>query len=75
MFEIFDLLIAGKKLTKAEKQQNNLSAKNLYKTAENLNMSLLTGMKTKQLEERACSAVMVLMDIVLLDSYDKAALS
>lgn len=73
--EIFDLLIAGKKLTKAEEQKVKLSAKNLYKKiAENRKDFLVVDWyKDEQPRAKLQREVELSLNDDLPESYDKAA--
>ena len=71
--EIFDLLIKGKNLSKAEEQKVILSAKNLYKKL-NENRSKLFVVdwyKGEQPKAIVKNAIMEALDADLPDSYDK----
>ncbi len=70
--EIFDLLIAGKKLTQAEKQKVKLSAKNLFKklTEHKSELLVVDWYKDEQPRARVQSAVEASLDSDLPDSYD-----
>ena len=71
--EIFDLLIAGKKLTKAEEQMVKLSAKNLFKKLSEQKEELLVvdWYKDEQPFAKVKSAVEVSLNDDLPDSYDR----
>ena len=71
--EIFDLLIAGKKLTKAEEQKVKLSAKNLYKklTENKKSLFMIDWYKDEQPKGRVIKMVKDSLDADLPDSYDK----
>ena len=73
--EIYDLLVAGKKLTKAEEQQVKLSAKNLYQklTADKAKLIVVDWYKDEQPRERVRSAVRDSLDKDLPESYDKVS--
>ena len=72
--EIYDLLIAGKKLTQAEEQKVKLSAKNLYKKLIDNRSSLLVVDWYK--DEQPCAKLKYEVELSLNDdlpeSYDKA---
>ena len=72
--EIYDLLIAGKKLTQAEEQKVKLSAKNLYKKLIDNRSSLLVVDWYK--DEQPCAKLKYQVELSLNDdlpeSYDKA---
>jgi type I restriction enzyme R subunit len=71
--EIYDLLIAGKKLTKAEEQKVKLSAKNLFKklTEEKNELLVVDWYKDDQPKARVQAAIASSLDKDLPDSYDK----
>lgn len=71
--EMYDLLIAGKKLTKAEEQKVKLAAKNLYKKLTENRKSLLVvdWYKDEMPRERVEDAIRTSLDEDLPDSYDK----
>ena len=71
--EIFDLLIKGKNLTKAEEQKVILSAKNLYKKLNENRSSLFVvdWYRGEQPKARVKNAIMETLDADLPDSYDK----
>ncbi len=70
--EIFDLLIAGKKLTQAEEQKVKLSAKNLFKklTEHKSELLVVDWYKDEQPRARVQSAVETSLNDDLPDSYD-----
>lgn len=72
--EIFDLLIAGKKLTKDEEQKVKLSAKNLFKklTDEKPTLMVVDWYKDEQPRAKVKSAIETSLDADLPLSYDKA---
>ena len=72
--EIYDLLIAGKKLTQAEEQKVKLSAKNLYKKLVDNRSSLLVvdWYKDEQPRAKLKHEVELSLDDDLPESYDKA---
>lgn len=71
--EIYDLLIAGKKLTKAEEQKVKLSAKNLYKklTENKESLFMINWYKDEQPKGRVIKMVKDSLDADLPESYDK----
>ena len=71
--EIYDLLIAGKKLTKDEEQKVKLSAKNLFKklTAEKDQLMVVDWYKDEQPRAKVRSAIETSLDADLPTSYDK----
>ncbi len=71
--EIFDLLIAGKKLTQAEEQKVKLSAKNLYKKLSDSKSELMVvdWYKDEQPRAKVKSAIETSLDADLPVSYDK----
>ena len=71
--ELYDLLIEGKKLTKAEEQKVKLAAKNLYKKlSENRNKLLVVDWyKDEQPREKVKDAIATSLDADLPDCYDK----
>ena len=71
--EIYDLLIAGKKLTKAEEQKVKLSAKNLYKKlSENKkNLFMIDWYKDEQPKAKVKDVIVESLDADLPESYDK----
>ena len=73
--EIYDLLIAGKKLTQSEEQKVKLSAKNLYKKlVDNRNHLLVVDWyKDEQPRAKLKYEVELSLNQDLPDSYDKAA--
>ena len=73
--EIYDLLIAGKKLTNAEEQKVKLSAKNLYKklTENKQNLFMIDWYKDEQPKSRVISMVKDSLDADLPDAYDKVS--
>ena len=73
--EIYDLLIAGKKLTQADEQKVKLSAKNLYKKLKDNRGSLLVvdWYKDEQPRARLKHEVELSLNDDLPESYDKAA--
>ena len=73
--EIYDLLIAGKKLTQDEEQKVKLSAKNLYKKLVDNRSSLLVvdWYKDEQPRAKLKYEVELSLNNDLPESYDKAA--
>lgn len=73
--EIYDLLIAGKKLTQAEEQKVKLSAKNLYKKVVDNRSSLLIvdWYKDEQPRAKLKHEVELSLNGDLPESYDKAS--
>lgn len=73
--EIFDLLVAGKKLTKADEQKVKLSAKNLYKklTEEKKDLMVVDWYKDEQPMMKVKSAIETSLNIDLPESYDKVS--
>ena len=71
--EIFDLLIAGKKLTKDEEQKVKLSAKNLFKklTEEKKELLVVDWYKDEQPRARVKTAIEKSLNDDLPMSYDK----
>jgi len=71
--EIFDLLIAGKKLTRDEEQKVKLSAKNLFKklTEEKKELMVVDWYKDEQPRARVKTAIEQSLDADLPVSYDK----
>ena len=71
--EIYDLLIAGKKLTKAEEQKVKLSAKNLYKklTENKQSLFMIDWYKDEQPKGRVIKTVKDSLDADLPEVYDK----
>ena len=71
--EIYDLLVAGKKLTKAEEQKVKLSAKNLFKKLiENRkNLLVVDWYKDEQPKEKVRTTIQQSLDEDLPESYDK----
>ena len=71
--EMYDLLIAGKKLTQAEEQRVKLAAKNLYKKLSENRKSLLVvdWYKDEMPREKVEDAIRTSLDEDLPDSYDK----
>lgn len=71
--EVYDLLIKGKKLTKAEEQKVKLAAKNLYKklTEEKATLMIVDWYKDDQPTERVKNAIKESLNINLPECYDK----
>lgn len=71
--EIYDLLIAGKKLTKAEEQKVKLSVKNLYKklTENKQSLFMIDWYKDEQPKGRVIKTVKDSLDADLPEVYDK----
>lgn len=71
--EMYDLLIAGKNLTKAEEQKVKLAAKNLFKKlSENRsNLLVVDWYKDDMPREKVKNAIQTSLDADLPDSYDK----
>lgn len=70
--ELFDLLLAGKKLTIAEEQKVKLSAKNLYQklTAQKSELFVVDWYKDEQPRAKVQSAVETSLNDDLPESYD-----
>ena len=73
--EIYDLLVAGKKLTQAEEQKVKLSAKNLYKklTENKQSLFMIDWYKDEQPKGRVIKMVKDSLDADLPESYDKVS--
>ncbi len=73
--EIFDLLIQGRKLTKAEEQKVILAAKNLYHKlqAEKDKVMVVDWYKDEQPRKKVLSLIQVSLNEDLPDSYDRVA--
>ena len=71
--EIYDLLIAGKKLTQADEQKVKLSAKNLFKklVSEKAELMVVDWYRDEQPRARVKSAIEQSLDADLPVSYDK----
>lgn len=71
--EMYDLLIAGKKLTHAEEQKVKLAAKNLFKKLSDNRKSLLVvdWYKDDMPREKVKDAIQTSLDADLPESYDK----
>lgn len=73
--EIYDLLIAGKKLTQAEEQKVKLSAKNLFNklTAKKAELLIVDWYKDEQPKAKVKSEIESVLNADLPDSYDTAS--
>ena len=73
--EIYDLLIQGRKLTKAEEQKVLLAAKNLYQKlmAEKEQVMVVDWYKDEQPRKRVMSLIQLSLDKDLPASYDRIA--
>lgn len=73
--EIYDLLIAGKKLTQAEEQKVKLSAKNLFNklTAKKAELLIVDWYKNEQPKAKVKSEIESVLNADLPDSYDTAS--
>ncbi len=73
--EIYDLLIQGRKLTKAEEQKVILAAKNLYKKLieEKDNVMVVDWYKDEQPKKKVLTLIQVSLNEDLPESYDRAA--
>ena len=71
--EIYDLLIQGKKLTKAEEQKVILAAKNLYQKllAERENVMVVDWYKDEQPRKKVLSLIQISLNNDLPESYDR----
>lgn len=71
--EVYDLLVRGKKLTKAEEQKVKLAAKNLYKklTTEREELLVVDWYKDDQPRLKVKSAIEYALNEDLPESYDK----
>jgi type I restriction enzyme R subunit len=71
--EVYDLLVRGKKLTKAEEQKVKLAAKNLYKklTTERDELLVVDWYKDDQPRLKVKSAIEYALNEDLPESYDK----
>ncbi len=71
--ELYDLLIKGKKLTKAEEQKVKLAAKELFKklTSEKTELLVVDWYKDEQPKARVRNAIADSLDEFLPDCYDK----
>lgn len=71
--EIYDLLIKGKKRTKAEEQKVILSSKNLFKklSVNQSNLFVADWYKDEQPKAKVKDAIMETLDADLPESYDK----
>jgi type I restriction enzyme R subunit len=70
--EIYDLLIKGKKLTKAEEQKVKLASKNIFKkfSEERRNLLIVDWFKDEQPVSRVKKAIEDSLDKDLPESYD-----
>lgn len=73
--EMFDLLVKGRHLTKADEQKVKLAAKNLFQklTANKENLFVVDWYKDAQAMENVKTAVTTSLDADLPDSFDKEA--
>ena len=73
--EIYDLLIQGKKLTKAEEQKVILAAKNLYQKlkAEKDNFLVVDWYKDEQPRKKVFSLIQISLNNDLPESYDRVS--
>ena len=73
--EIYDLLIEGKKLTKAEEQKVILAAKNLYQKlkAEKDNLMVVDWYKDEQPRKKVFSLIQISLNNDLPESYDRVS--
>jgi type I restriction enzyme R subunit len=73
--EVYDLLVRGKKLTKAEEQKVKLAAKNLFKklTTEKDELLVVDWYKDDQPRLKVKSAIEYALNEDLPESYDKEA--
>lgn len=71
--EIYDLLVQGKKLTKAEEQKVILAAKNLYQKllAEKDNFMVVDWYKDEQPRQKVYSLIQISLNEDLPESYDR----
>lgn len=71
--EVYDLLVRGKKLTKAEEQKVKLAAKNLFKklTTEKTELLVVDWYKDDQPRMKVKSAIEYALNEDLPESYDK----
>lgn len=71
--EIYDLLIQGRKLTKAEEQKVKLAAKNLYQklVAEKDKVMVVDWYKDEQPRQKVLSLIQISLNDDLPDSYDR----
>ena len=71
--EIYDLLIKGRKLTKAEEQKVKLAAKHLFQklTKERKKLFIIDWYKEEQSKEKVREAISSTLDEELPLSYDK----
>ena len=75
--EMFDLLVKGKKLTKAEEQMVKLGAKNLYKklTTEREELLVVDWYKDENTKLKVKTAIEESLNKDLPESYDKVTFS
>ena len=73
--EIYDLLIQGRKLTKAEEQKVVLAAKNLYQKlmAEKEQVMVVDWYKDEQPRKKVLTLIQLSLDKDLPESYDRLA--
>jgi type I restriction enzyme R subunit len=73
--EIYDLLIQGKKLTKAEEQKVILAARNLYQKlkAEKDNFMVVDWYKDEQPRKKVFSLIQISLNNDLPESYDRVS--
>ncbi len=73
--EIYDLLIQGRKLTKAEEQKVILASKNLYQKlkAEKKNVMVVDWYKDEQPKQQVFSLIQHSLNEDLPESYDRVA--
>ena len=73
--EIYDLLIQGRKLTKAEEQKVVLAAKNLYQKlmAEKKQVMVVDWYKDEQPRKKVLTLIQLSLDKDLPESYDRLA--
>lgn len=71
--EIYDLLIQGRKLTKAEEQKVKLAAKNLYQklVAEKDKVMVVDWYKDEQPRQKVLSLIQISLNDDLPESYDR----
>ena len=75
MFEIYDVLVKDRKLTKAEEQKVILAAKNLYNKliAEKDRIMVIDWYKDEQPKQQVISLIKFSLNQDLPESYDKSA--
>jgi type I restriction enzyme R subunit len=73
--EIYDLLVQGKKLTKAEEQKVILAAKNLYHKllSERKNLMVVDWYKDDQPREKVYTLIQLSLNEDLPESYDRVS--